>query len=659
MKKITTLSIIAACALSAAEVQLAPIGVEATVMTDVAQKAQTSADVAQALSDAVPSIDMSRRSGIANDVYIRGQKRDNISVEVDGTKVCGACPNRMDPPVSHIVANQIETIEVIEGPYDVETFGTLSGGLKITTKKPSAEEQGEINLGFGSFGYKKFGANGSGGNDILRVSATVSTETSDQYRDGDGNTLTEQLANFKLLTGAGNPYAPAYKDEPAYTKKSAMVKAFVKTLENQELRLSVTANRSDGVLYANSSMDARYDYSNIYSIEYNIDDISDIYKNINLQYYYSDVDHPMDTMYRVNGTLNYSTNQLKTTMQGIKLKNSFNLQGHEILVGLDGSRRTWEGQSYMTNVATGTVSGISDSIPLTTTDNSAIFAKLLKSFGKFDVELGTRYDYTTIRTKDATLNKDFNALNANLITSYYLDSSSKLFLALGQASRVPDARELYWFGMGIQNNPDLDQTTNQEIDLGYETDNESFKLKAKAFYSMLHNYIYLRPTGASPAYEFVNLDATVYGAELAASIYMGDAWTLDMGAAYKVGEKNSPAANESKNLADMTPLNGNVALNYEYANNSLATLEVQASQKWDKIDDAAGEQEIDAWSILNAKLKHAVNKKFDITLGVNNIFDETYAVSNTYIDLKLIGNAPIMVLNEPGRYVYTNLDFKF
>ncbi|MCF6331596.1 MAG: TonB-dependent receptor plug domain-containing protein, partial [Sulfurimonas sp.] len=106
MKKIIPLSIILTVSAFATDIELTPINVESTVITEVSKNAQVSADLAQALSSSVPSIDMNRRSGIANDIYIRGQKRDNISVDVDGTKIYGACPNRMDPPVSHILTNQ-------------------------------------------------------------------------------------------------------------------------------------------------------------------------------------------------------------------------------------------------------------------------------------------------------------------------------------------------------------------------------------------------------------------------------------------------------------------------------------------------------------------------------------------------------------------------
>lgn len=676
MKRIIPLSLIAVASLYAAEVQLDTIGVESTVITEVAENAQTSADLAQALSAKVPSIDMSRRSGIANDIYIRGQKRDNISVEVDGTKVCGACVNRMDPPTSHILASQIDEIEVIEGPYDVTNFGTMSGGVKITTKQPTEKLQGQLNLGLGSWGYKKVGITGSGGNDIVRVLISGSYETSDQYKDGNGDTMADQVDNYvaanpNLITGGTPPgimdprFKPEDRDMSAYSKKSIMAKAYVTTFENQELRLSVTANRSDDVLYPNSKMDAIYDDSNIYSVEYNIDNISDIYKNVNLQYYYSDVDHPMATSYRMSSTASPVadvTNHLTTSMQGVKLKNTLQLGSHEVLVGLDGSKRTWDGDYYRTLSGAPLPAGNSKSIDDSETTNMAVFAKLDKSYGNLNVTLGARFDSSEI-THATLQSNDYTAFSANVFTSYALNKENRIFLGFGQASRIPDARELYFTGSAgnLMGTPDLDQTTNQEVDLGYEMNNDTFKFKVKAFYSMLKDYIYIKK--GVPTNAFQNIDATIYGAELSASVYATDDITIDMGASYKVGEKDEALAGQTdKDLADIAPLRGNIAMNYEYMNNSVATLEVQASDKWDAIDSNNGEQELDAWAIVNAKVKHAVNKQFDFTVGVNNISDKTYASSNTYADLILLtagGTSDVMLMNEPGRYFYTNLDFKF
>jgi len=676
MKKIITLSLLSISIVYGADIELSTINIESTIIQDVAQNAQTSADIAQALSTDVPSIDMSRRSGIANDVFIRGQKRDNIAVEVDGTKVYGACPNRMDPPVSHIVANQIQTIEVIEGPYDVETFGILSGGIKIKTKQPSKDVKGEINVGIGAFNYKKFGASVSGGNEFIRVSATISTESSEQYKDGDGNTIAEQIDNYVAGTSLGgtskDPSLQAeYHDMPAYKKNSAMVKAFITTAKDQELRLSVTANRSDNVLYGNSKMDALYDDSNIYSVEYNIDSVSENYKNINIQYYHSDVDHPMGTNYRVSSTVPVAgfvngaviTNWLTTEMDGIKFKNKFDFIGHELVVGLDASQRMWDGH-YLKNDSTLAIAN-RKSIDNAVTKNMAIFAKLEKTYADFTLSLGARYDDTKI-TNDSYQSNDYSSLGLNIMSKYNLNKDNKLFLGIGQASRVPDARELYFFGsMGnLIGTTNLKKTTNSEIDLGYETDNDNFKFKVKAFYSSLKDYIYYFSRNKNgigmPVNSFKNIDATVYGAEITASYYINDDITLDLGAAYKRGTKDDVVSGESENLADMAPLRGSAALNYEYKNNSMATLEVQASDSWDKFDSDNGEQELASWAILNLKVKHAINKKFNFTFGVNNILDKTYAQSNTYADLVLLtGGGDVMLMNEPGRYIYTNLDFKF
>jgi len=199
MKRIISFSLIAVASIYAAEIELDTISVESTQITEVAQNAKVSADLAGVLSTKIPSIDMNRRSAVANDIFIRGQKRDNISVEVDGTKVCGACPNRMDPPTSHILASQIDEIEVIEGPYDVETFGVMSGGVKIKTKKPSKKLHGEVNFGYGSWNYTKVGATVSGGNDTIRVLVSGSSESSDQYEDGNGDTMAEQNAKKRQL----------------------------------------------------------------------------------------------------------------------------------------------------------------------------------------------------------------------------------------------------------------------------------------------------------------------------------------------------------------------------------------------------------------------------------------------------------------------------
>lgn len=694
MKNLVLLSAACAALLQATEVQLDPINVDTTKISDVSAKEIKSADMAEALANKVPSISLVRRSGIANDIILRGQKKDNINVLIDGAKVCGACPNRMDPPTSHIVTSNVESVEIIEGPYDVEHFGTLSGGVYVTTTKPKEGFHGDVNLNVGSYDYKKVSATATGGNEMFRVLLGASYENSDQYEDGDGNTFADQVDNFiansqNPAAVAGTAYLPQYRDMEAYTKKSFMGKVFVDFTDDQELRLEYTRNESDDVLYPSSKMDALSDDSNIYNIRYSIKDLGSFSKELSAQYYHSDVEHPMSIRYRKASVAKGEvTSALTTDMDGLTLKNVTELdKDMELIVGGDISKRNWSGLYTLNDIPmrypdTSPKAGqIKTSIPDVDTDNAAIFLEFVHNTGALEYKVGARYDDTSVRPTGNEPQNDYSAFSANVYATYTATDTMKLFGGIGKASRVPDARELYWYSStGVQaGTTDLDQTTNYQADLGMENSYDDFTIKTKLFYSMLKDYIYYNadnvtttPLGDAAFHSFQNIDATIYGFDITASYYASDSLFFDFGLAYQRGEKDEPLTitqgpnagqkQTDTDLAEIPPLKGNVAMNFEYMPESLATVEVVASDSWDDYDSDNGEQAIDSWAILNLKVDHQFSHGFGLAVGVDNVFDNTYAISNTYQDLILINDAtndPIMRMNEPGRYFYVNARYVF
>ena len=60
-------------------------------INDISGEELKSADLGEALSNKDPDIVISRRSGISNDIILRGQKRDNINITIDGGKIYGGC----------------------------------------------------------------------------------------------------------------------------------------------------------------------------------------------------------------------------------------------------------------------------------------------------------------------------------------------------------------------------------------------------------------------------------------------------------------------------------------------------------------------------------------------------------------------------------------
>lgn len=650
MKRFISLSLVTtAVLLNASEVtSLDTISVVETanskIVKDVSSEQLKSADLAEALSKNVPSISLVRRSGIANDIILRGQKKDNINILLDNAKIYGACPNRMDPATSHVLTNNIQSVKVIEGPYDVENFGTLSGLVIVQTKEPTKDVHGEINLNAGSFGYKKASATISGGTDRFKLLLSTSIEEGDQYEDGNGDDFLAQQKKKNV------PMMNRYSKNglEAFEKKTLLTKGIFNINDNQEIKLSYTANRSDNVLYPNTPMDADYDDSDIYTIGYTARNLASFSKELNLDYYYSKVDHPMSTKLRNNGTMNYSTNHMKSSIWGSKIKNSMEVADSLVTVGLDTSVRNWKGQRSTTNVATGVETLGAISLDSTDTTNKAIFSKIEKSFGKLDLQAGMRYDNTDIDSANsAKTDKKYASLNANIFGIYNVDENMKYFAGIGKSSRVPDARELY---MGANN--DLEDTKNYEADLGFDKTVGSFNIKPKLFYSVLKDYIY--NSGS-----FENIDAKIYGLDISGFYFMTDNFSLDYGIAYQRGKKDGEFTGNDKDLAEIPPLKANLALNYEQ-DKAKYTAEIVAVDSWNSYDESAKEQELAGYAVVNLKYTNQLHKNFALTLGLDNVFDKTYAPTNTYQDVTyVVSGGERVLLNDPGRYGYVNLKYSF
>jgi iron complex outermembrane receptor protein len=675
------LSLACAMSLHAEQVEIGTIDVEAKADTEIIKDVSgddiKSADLGEALFKQSPSVSLVRRSGIANDVIVRGQKKDNINVTIDGMKIYGACPNRMDPPVSHILTNNVDYIEINEGPYNVEEFGVLSADVSIHTIQPEDEFSGDINLGFGSWGYKKASLSASGAiTENVKFLISASAETSEQYEDGDGNDFVGQIQR-EIDAGKAIPstqYQPQYKDMDAYTKKTVMAKLFWNITDNQELRLSYTGNRSDDILYPSSKMDALYDDSDLFNIEYIARDLGKYSKELNVQLYQSEVEHPMSTKYRLMGAKDYMTHALTTKMQGAKIKNSFDAGNHTITAGIDYSLRNWDGWYTKNEVLL--PMDFSYSIDDVDTENIAFFLKDTITMDKLVFDLGLRYDDTTItpannRMKLTQPDNEYNELNGYIFTTYNMDKDTKFFAGIGKSSRVPDAKELYWIGAPKKlpngkmfapaiGTPDLEATINYEADIGVDMKFDNATVKAKAFYSQLDNFIAYNSSNKVNKYE--NVDAMIYGFELSGTYIATAELYFDYGMSYQRGEKDEPLTGQTgTDMPEIPPFKFNAAANYDWDETLNFRAELIASDTWSNYDYENGEQEIDAYGILNLKgAKQWGN--FELTVGVDNVFDTTYAVSNTYNDLILLPtgtNDVVMLMNEPGRYFYTNLKYTF
>ncbi len=211
---------------------------------------------------------------------------------------------------------------------------------------------------------------------------------------------------------------------------------------------------------------------------------------------------------------------------------------------------------------------------------------------------------------------------------------------------------------------DLENTINYEFDIGVEKKFENATFKAKAFYSILNDYIAYNSVFAADTKkgQYENVDATVYGFQLSGTYIATDSLYFDYGMAYQRGKKDTPLTGQiATDMPEISPFKFNSAANFDYDESLTFRAELIASDSWTYVDWENGEQKLDDYAVINLKGTKNFGSHFELTVGVDNVFDSTYAVSNTYSDLVLLPEAggDVMLLNEPGRYFYTNLRYKF
>lgn len=717
MKKISLLSLAAIAALASEPIVIQKITVEAaapkadskSVNSDEMVKFSRQSDLGEMLSNTLPEVTMVRNSGVGNDIILRGFRKDNINVTIDDAKVCGACPNRMDPPAMHVSSSQIASVEVQEGPFDVTQFGSLGGKINVVTKDPEKGVHGEVSATLGSYDYRKLSTTLEGGNDAVQAVIGFSRETSGQYKDGDGRTLVEQT-EF-LSKSPAQDYDAAYKDTNAYDRNNFWAKIVSNISDNQKLTLSYFGDRANDVLYPRYPMDAQVDDTDMLKAKYQLFNLSDFSDELKIEAYHSKVKHVMGTNFRnwdmpmmfTSGGTTYTTTMatptvapVEATMQGASIENTLNVNNVKVSVGLDSSIRNWNGTKSMdvaslynstTGITMNPAAVTSSILPDVDTKNIAFYTKASKSIGQYDLSGGARYDDTTVNADQSLMttvkDKDYNSISANLMMKYNYTPMTNVFVGIGQSVRVPDAKELYW-GVSAKNtagvtttllHDNLNETVNREIDIGTEHTAGNFHIKATAFYSDLKDFIYqyknqtvTTTSGVQTLSPWANIDARIIGFDLQADYIINNEWRVESGMAYQKGTKKDTAQLDTiatftqtdKDLAEIPPMKGRAALVFDSSIN-------YAMAEWigtngQSIDSDNGEKEVSGYALLNLKYGHDFQNGFSLTTGINNFFNRTYAINNSYIGNELITGMSLtdpLVLNEPGRNFYATVSYKF
>ncbi|GBC88101.1 Vitamin B12 transporter BtuB [bacterium HR13] len=612
-----------------------------------------------------------RKGGIANDIVLRGFYRDNINVLIDGERVYGACPNRMDPPAFHVDFSEVEKIEVIKGPFDVKHQGSMAGLVNIITRKPEKGFHLKLNAGVGSFSFINLSPTVSYADERFYGLAGYSYKYSKPYEDGDGKKFTEVYPS-----NSPNRYKPQFINSKAFEINTYWAKFGFKPLENHQLELSYTKQDARHVLYPYLLMDAIYDKTDRFNFTYGIDSISDTLKSLNFQFYYTKVDHWMDDRYRVSsGMMLWSmATDAKTKTYGGRLEGKI----RDFTVGFEAYKRNWDATNYMMSMAQFV-------IPDVDTKSFGAYGEYRKALSdRLRLVAGARIDTTKTEADASKANTDLYFAykntrstsktdtypSGNLQLFYSLSKETELFVGLGHSVRVPDPQERYFAlkrmtGSDWVGNPNLKPSKNTELDLGVKYSTAKLLTKATIFYSYIKDYITVHNQNKvnmvmsvmnNNARSYDNVNAQFFGGELDSRLALTDNLFLFGGLSYVQARKDTkPDKNiYSSKVAEVPPLKARLALRYDRGW-YFGEIESVLSATQYRVDTDLKEQRTSGYAILNLKVGGSY-RGLSITAGVDNLLDKKYY---DYLSYQRDPFRSGVKVPEPGRTFYVNASYAF
>ncbi len=619
-------------------------------------------DIGEALKQ-VEGIDIVRKGAIANDLVLRGFQRDNINVLVDGAKIFGACPSRMDPPAFHVDFTEVEQIKIVKGPYDIENPGSMGGAVEIQSKQQRKGFSSDLNLTYGSYNAVNGSAAASYGTDTFDGLLGYAYKRSDVPKSGDGRLITDIYP-----ATSPNRYRPDTVDSKAYEINTGWTRFGVNPTSSSRSEISYSYQDAEHVLYPYLKMDADYDRTHRLNWTYRIEKVSPLVRELKLQAYWNRVSHLMNDSLRQSsaGQPRGVSMQTDATTQGVgvKMQGSLAVGTGTLKSGVDYYNRNWDAVNQramftMTNPFTPV-----NMIPDVFVDNGGMFAEYNLPLGEqVNLKAGIRGDLTWVKaersnTLTAVSNStDFAEVSANIQLTYKPLNDVELFLGIGRGTRTPDPEELYidlpasapsvtWRG-----NPDLKPTINHEADLGMKYATDRLYLNTTLFYSDLTDYVnFFQASSTLKSYQ--NIEATMWGAELGSQVSLPYDLFLKGSLSYTEGRNTDGG----RPLPEIPPLKGMMALRYDNGTFFAEAVENMAREQ-DRVDAGLNEQPTAGWATTDLKAGYNY-KALSVNGGVYNLFDKQYYSHLSYQRDPFASGVGFKV-PENGRTFYITLAYRF
>lgn len=658
-----------------AESQLLPIQVisETTVSTSQELSAVLEASgntEGGAVLRQFSGVEAQRLGGIGLDILIRGQGQSAVNILVDGGKIEGGCPNRMDPPTHYTELSSFDKIRVLKGVQSLQYgVGGTAGTVLLERSKPEFEDgkfyNGQVHAATNSNGLTQdLGAEVAVGNDQFYMVLQGSNKSADDYKDGNGDEMRSSYATQQGHIDLG--WTPS---------------------DDHHVKLSHETSNTQDALYQGAAMDALKSDGRMTRLSYEGKNLPGLVNEIEVSAYESKVDHVMNNFSLrdpIDPTKKMET-PTEVNIKGAKIKLTSNLNQTRLDYGF--MLQKMEKQATLYNRAPTPDKSVSFMWPNTVTQQNSLFVEATSALSNTqNLTYGVRMDQVSAQAKDANKATDLgpspavrynqvygsnyagekiNETNWNGLIRYEqtLTSSLAWFGGLSLTTRTADETERFmnktldWVG-----NPDLSPEKHLQLDLGLSQLTTRFNWNANVFYDQVSNYI-LRDKAVNQTeitntvgavnvgQGYVNVDAVLYGAEFDVNYQFNQAWSLGGNLALTQGRNTT----DDRNLSNMAPLNGQVHTRYD-RENWYAASRFNFATEQTQVDEQYYNLETAAWSTVDVFGGYQLNKTIQLQAGVDNLFDHAYATHVNRTD-SFSGN--LYKVMEPGRNIWARVQARF
>lgn len=599
----------------------------------------------------IPGFSSIRKSGdFGFDPVFRGFKWEQVSILNDGGLTAhAACPNRMDPPSSQVMINQVEKIEVIKGPHNFR-FGPATGAVvNFKTADPVFSSQkeifGRINIGGESNGniFRTEGQLGMRGKNI-QVSLAGSYSNGQDYRDGSGTII------------------------PAVFNRGAInLNAAYQVKQNQVASVNITRNFARNTSFPTLMMDLLSDDTWMIQGKYQVKSANRWYSQWNTQVFTSFVDHQMGNGLRPASATMLSHVFSNTQTSGGRTEFQIKRNNQTIYLGADLKYEYANGNRTRTMI-TGMMAGKTFTDTLwqkASLLHTGFFGHFDKTIGKYEFTLSSRIDLVhakpkAVSAKYAGTNTDLETVDLNPSISAGINRifsrSFQAGLWLGRGVRSASITEKFinFLPVGLDayevvGNAQLRPEVNTQLDLILAYKNQYTSVQLTLFTSSVQNFISsvvdptLKPvvSTAPGVRKFINIStARLSGFEFHWNQQAGNRIRNEFTATYTQGQNREL----DQPLPEINPFEIRNKLQAElYKNRITGYISLRHSFEQNRVSAAFSEKTTAAFTVTDLGLNIKPAAKLQFTLAVQNLFNITY---KEHLSRYISSTLP---LNSPGR----------